>query len=418
MATNTLENTSLVVKWALKRFLNNNVLADRIDRQLDQNAVFGSSMGMAGKPGQTAQIRRPVYFVANDGATLVSQDIEEGLVTVTLTQRKHVAFELTSAELSLEIEDADDRYIRPAMEELSQQVESSIAGKYTDIANFVGTPGTAPSTFLDIAAANVKLTKLGVPKANRFGFWEPEAATSLANGLKAVFVQSIAKKAIEEASFGRYSSFDNFECQSIVSHTVGALGGVPLVNGAAQNVTYLASKDTDSQTLNVDGWSASITDILLAGDSFTIAGVNSVNRMTRQDTGTLQDFTVLVDATSNASGETALLIAPAIVSDSTSPYQNVTAAPADGAAVTVQTGAADSVHPQNLTWHKNALTLATGPLDLPSKDGASAAREEFKGISMRAVRQYDINVDKTFMRFDILYEVVVQNRGFACRVTS
>ncbi len=414
---NAFENTAMVTRLALKRFMNNLVLGDRIDRQLDDKKVFGSSAGEAGKPGVSVQVRRPVYFTANDGATLVKNDIEEGTVTVTLNQRKHVGFAITSEDLGLKVEDFDSRYVEPAMDELAQKVETAIASSYTDIANFVGTPGTTPSTMLDIGAADVKLSALGVPKANRFGFWNSQSKLSLANGLKGVFVQHISKRAIETASFGNYTSFDNYECQSIANHTVGALGGTPLVNGAGQNVTYLTSKDTDSQTLNVDGWTVSIADILKKGDVFNIAGVFAVNRRTRESTGVLKDFTVLADATSNGSGETALTIAPAIISTSGSAYQNVTAAPADNAAITILTGAALSVHAQNLTWHKNALTLAFGPIEVP-RDGATGFRENYKGISIRVVRQYNINDDETSMRFDILFAVVVQNRGFACRVTA
>jgi hypothetical protein len=99
------------------------------------------------------------------------------------------------------------------------------------------------------------------------------------------------------------------------------------------------------------------------------------------------------------------------------PYQTVTAAPADDAVITVKTGTAGSSYPQNLGFHRNAITLAMAPLDMP-EDGATAARESFKNISIRAVRQYDIINDKTIFRFDILFGVVAQNSDFAVRLTG
>ena len=98
-------------------------------------------------------------------------------------------------------------------------------------------------------------------------------------------------------------------------------------------------------------------------------------------------------------------------------YQTVTAAPADGAVIEVKTGAANSEHKQNLAFHKNAITLAMAPLDLP-EDGATASRESFGNISIRAVRQYDITSDETVYRFDILFGVSAQNSDFAIRTTS
>jgi len=57
------------------------------------------------------------------------------------------------------------------------------------------------------------------------------------------------------------------------------------------------------------------------------------------------------------------------------------------------------------------------PLDLPT-DGASASRESFGNVSIRAVRQYNITDDETVYRFDILYGVKAQNPDFAVRTTS
>ena len=149
----------------------------------------------------------------------------------------------------------------------------------------VGTPGTAPSTFLEVGAAAKVLSKLGVPMNVRWSaFYDEDASLALANGLQNVFPNEIATKAIEEASIGKYSKFELFENQSLALHTVGIATGTPLINGATQDVTYAASGDAWSQTLLVDTWSNSITDIVKAGDVFTIADVFSVNRKTRQST--------------------------------------------------------------------------------------------------------------------------------------
>ena len=189
-----------------------------------------------------------------------------------------------------------------------------------------------------------------------------------------------------------------------------------MINGAAQNTTYASSGAAWTQTLATDGWTNSTTDILLAGDVITIAGVNSVNRRTRVDTGDLQTFVVTTDATSGAStGPASLTISPPIITSG--PYQTVTAAPADGAAIVVKTGAGGTSHKQNLAFHPNAITLAMAPLDLPTQ-GAEASRESFDNVSIRTVTQYAIGTDTTTYRFDILYGVKAQNPDFAVRTTS
>ena len=413
MASNDFKNTSLVTKWAVREFLNALVMGQKIDRQLDESRIFSGA-----KVGASASIRRPVMFEATASSTYSAQGIEEGVVAVTINNRQHVGFDITDEDLSLKIEDANERYIKPAMEELAQVVESAIAAKYPEIPNFVGTPGTTPSTFLDIGNAGAELSKLGVPHGDRCAFWDAESTLSLSNGLKGVFVQGAAKTAIEEASFGRYSGFDNFESNSLKAHTVGVATGTPLVDGASQEVTYLTAKDTDSQTLVTNGWTNDTADILLAGDIITLAGVNSVNRRTREDTGDLQTFTVLADAAAGAStGPATLTIAPPIIISG--PYQTVTAAPANDAVITVKTGTGGVSYKQNLAFHKNAMTIAFVPLDVADEGtGVSQSRQNYKGVSITTTKFFSGSSMTQSYRFDILFDVIVQNRSFACRITK
>ena len=406
--SNTFKNTALVTRLMLKEFLNALQMGAKVDRQLDSKFQ---------KVGATIQVRRPIMFVATNGATLVKQDVEEKAASVTLDNRKHVGFAIDSEDLTLKVEDFTKRYVQPAAAELAQQVETAIGDVYKQIGNFVGTPGAAPSTFLEVGAAAKVLTKLGTPMNVRWSaFYDEDASLALSNGLQNVFPTDIAKRAIEEASIGRYSKFEMFENQSLAIHTVGVNTGTPLVNGTAQNTTYAASGDAWEQALITDGWTNDTAGILLEGDVITIAGVNSVNRKTRLDTGDLQTFVIRADvAAGSTTGPATLTISPPIITSG--PYQTVTAAPAEDAVITVKTGTGGTSHKQNMAWHENAITLAMAPLDLP-QDGASASRESFGNVSIRAVRQYNITDDETVYRFDILFGVKAQNPDFAVRTTS
>jgi hypothetical protein len=410
---NDLTNTDLVVKYSVKAFLNALILGAKVDRQLDTKNVY------SGKVGETVRVRRPVYFEATSGAVIESgqiSNIEEGTIPVTLDRREKVVFPISSEEQTLNIEDVNERYIIPAMEELAQKVESAIAAEYKYIYNFVGTPGVAPSSFLNVAAAKAKLDVLGVPFRDRCAFYDPETSIVLADGLKAVFPEGIARKAIEEAAFGRYANFECYTNQSLKLHTVGINTGTPLVNGSDQNVTYEASKNTDTQVLNTDGWTNDQTGILKAGDVFTIAGVNSINRRTRENSGNLAQFVVTEDADSGSTtGPAALTISPPIIIDGA--YQTVTAAPIDDAEITVLTGTGGQSYRQGLAFHPNAITLAMAQLDLP-KDGVTSSRQNFKNVSLRLIRQYNSTLDHTIIRIDVFFGVKTQNAGFAVRTTS
>ncbi len=403
-----------LTKFSAVDFYNALQLGTKVDRQLDGTNVFG------GDTGATAKIRRPVRFTSSAGAEITSgqiTDIEEGTITLTLNERRKTAIGITTQDLTLDVENLRERYIKPKMYELAQYVESAIADQYKYISNFVGTAGTSPSTFLDVANAEAKLDVLGVPMdQNRSAFYGPLETAQLSNGLKGVFPNSIATEAIERALIQRYGGFDMYKNQSLALHTVGVNTGTPLVNGASQNTTYLLSKDTWTQTLNTDGWTNDQTGILLAGDVFTLAGVYAVNRRSRVSTQQLQQFTVTADADSgSATGPAALTISPPIITSG--PYQTVTAAPANNAVITVQTGTGGTSYRQNLAFHRDAITMAMVPLELPGAN-TMAVRENYKGISIRMVKQYDITLDKKIWRCDILFGLKTQNPDFAVRTTS
>ncbi len=111
---NNFKNTSLVTKIAVKEFLNQLVMGQKVDRQLDSQFQ---------KVGASIQVRKPVMFESSSGAALgTATDIEERAATVTLDRREKVHFEIDSQAMTLNVEDMTEKYIRPAMEELAQLV--------------------------------------------------------------------------------------------------------------------------------------------------------------------------------------------------------------------------------------------------------------------------------------------------------
>ena len=152
----------------------------------------------------------------------------------------------------------------------------------------------------------------------------------------------------------------------------------------------------------------------------TLAGANAVNPVPgestdgKDDQGRLQQFVVLSDATSDGSGNATITISPPIITDG--PYQTVTAAPANNAVIT-PLGTEATGYRQNLAFHPNAFALVTVPLEMP--DGASfKARETRNGLSMRVIKDYDIDNDEDVIRLDILYGVKTLRQELATRVSG
>ena len=408
---NALITPSIIAKEALVQLENNLTMANNVHREYKKEFV---------KVGDTVSIRKPVKFYAADGATRVNQDVEEANTSITINKQKHVSWKFSSKDLTLTVEDYSERYIKPAMIALANVIDRNGHALYTNIWNHVGTPGTTPANFAAMAAAAQRMDEMAVPTDMRKALLNPAASYAIAGTATTLYMNGVNNQAYRTGSIGEIASLDTYRSQNVTNHTNGARGGTPLVNGAAQNTTYALSKSTNSQSLVTDGWSNSVANLLTAGEVFTIAGVFAMNPVPgegttgKQQMSYLQQFTVLSAASSNGSGQATLTISPAIIIDG--PYQTVSAAPADNAAITM-VGTAATAYPQNIVMHKNALALVMCPLELP--DGVEfKARETHKGLSVRVVKQYDISADDDIIRLDVLYGWKAIYPDLAVRLTG
>lgn len=406
----TKDPGGVIAKEALMQLENNCVAANVIHREYKKEFV---------KVGDTVNIRKPVKFYTADGATRVNQNVEEGTTSITIDKRKHVSWGFSTKDLTMTIEEYSERYIKPAAITLANTLDRSIHGLYSGFWNSVGTPGTTPANYAAVADAAQRLDEMAVMSDPRHALVNPAAAYKIAGNQTTLQQQEMVRTAYRRSVVGDVAGFDVHKTQNVTNHTVGVATGTPLVNGASQNVTYASVADTGTQTLNTEGWTASTTGILKAGDVFTIAGVYAVNPVPGDGSASktvmpyLQQFTVMADADSGATtGPAALTISPPIITSG--PYQTVDAAPADNAAITVL-GSGSTSYPQNLCFHKNALALVTCPLEMP--DGVSfKGRAAHRGLSIRIVKAYDIDSDMDVIRMDVLYGVKNIYPDLGCRL--
>lgn len=353
------------------------------------------------KKGATISIRRPADFTVRTGATMSTQDVIEGYTQLSVDTQKGIDFQFTSQELTLQIGDLAERVLKPAMSNLINNITSDVlTSLYQGTYNFVGTMGTRVTTFAGYSKAPERLDEMAVPQEGRTSVLCPNDYWGLAGGNSSVYVSDIAREAIRKGEIGELGGIETLMSQVTPTHTVGPMGGTPLVNGASQNVTYDTAKNTWSQSLITDGWTAAAASRVKQGDVFTIANVYMVNPKTKAATNILQQFVVNADGSSDGSGNLTLNISPPIIS-ATGPYQTVNAAPADNAALTFL-GTGSTAYRQNLAWHTNAMALAMVPLEMPQA-AYGGARESYKGMSVRVVPVYDGANDISKWRLDVLY---------------
>lgn len=374
------------------------------------------------KIGDTISIRRPADFTIRTGATLSAQDVIEGKTTLTIDQQIGVDFQFTSSDLTLKINDLAERVMKPAMSTITNYMAyDCLNTMYKRIYNWVGTPGQTINSFSDFAAAPQRLDTMAVPMDNRNSVLSPADHWGMLGSQTALYIQNAANSAYRDGSLGKIGGVETRMNQMVPTHTVGALGGTPLVNGASQNVTYDTAKNAWTQSLITDGWTAAAAARVKEGDVFTLyaagtsgAKVKMVNPRTKQVTDVDQQFVITADGSSDGSGNLTLTISPPIITSG--PHQTVNAAPADNAGL-VMVGTASTGYVQNMAYHKNTMGLAIVPMEMPAA-AYGGHRESYKGISLRVIPIYDGTNDISKWRMDMLYGRKVIDPRLAVRMSG
>ena len=397
--SNSILTIDMITRKALEILENNLVITRNVNRQYDNSfAVEGA------KIGSTLRIRLPDRALVTDGAALQVQDDNEQYTTLTVASQKHIGVNFTSAELTMQLDDFAERVLKPRVSQLAASIDADVANAYKNIYASVGTPGTTPSTSLVLLQAQQKLNEAAAVMNPRYATVNPAANAGLVEGMKGFFnpVDTISKQFKAGMMGTGVLGYDEINMsQSIVNHTNGDWGtGITVTSTVS---TQGASQIGISFTGSAKTWNV--------GDVFTIANVFAVNPQTRQSTGSLQQF-VVTEAVTGSSTAT-LKISPAIYT-STQALATVNSFPQSGAAITML-GNANSQYAQNLVYHKDAITFATADLILP-QGVDMASRQVHNGISMRIVRQYDINNDRMPCRIDVLYGYSVIRPQMACRM--
>ena len=398
---NSLLTIDMITRKCLEILENNLVLSRNVNKEYDDSfAVEGA------KIGSTLRIRLPDRALVTDGAALQVQDDNEQFTTLNVSSQKHIGINFTTAELTMQLDDFAERVLKPRISQLAASVDADVANAYKSIFNTVGTPGTTPATALVLLQAQQKLNESAAPMSPRYATVNPAANAGLVNGLSGFFnPTSTISRQFKTGMMGEgVLGYDEMNMsQSIVNHTTGSRAGTILVNETVS---------TQGQaTITLDGLTSTTT--VTVGDVFTIAGVYAVNPQTRLSTGSLQQFVVTAAQTASGGDMANMAISPPMYTAANA-LATIDAFPANNAAVTF-VGTASTVYPQNLVYHKNAITLATADLLLP-QGVDMASRQVHNGISMRIVRQYDINNDRMPCRVDVLYGFATIRPPMACRI--
>lgn len=363
----TFLTSQVIAKEALARLQNNLVFANLVHR--DFSNEFASF-------GDTIQVRKPATFTAQEFTSSTSPEaVAESNVLVSLDKIADVSVELTSKEMTLNIEDFGAQIVEGAMAALAQKIDADIASLYIDIPYYVGAGGTTPDGLDDIANVNKILNINKAPMGNRSLVLDPEAQAKLIilDGIVNIDASG-SPEALRNASMGRIFGLDTFMDQNIVTHTAGAYSLLTDVTG---------SGTAGESHIHLTSGAGVSTAKLEKGDVFTCDGYQ---------------YVVTAQTASASSGVVQVSVYPAL---KTSP---------SGKAVTFGKSCVNS-----LGFHKNAIALVNRPMALPM-GGANGAIASYNGLSVRVTMGYTMSSKINSISFDVLYGTKVLTKELAVRL--
>lgn len=397
---NTLLTSSIIQKEALMILENELTFTKNVNREYDDK------FGVAGaKIGATINARKPPRYVGRSGQALSVEASTENYVPITLDTQFGVDISFSSTDLTLHIDEFSDRFLKPAMATIANRIDYQGLQLYKDIFRYVnaGASGTAYGTSgtlnggsatvaqvqSQILTAGAILTESGVPNEARGLVLDPLSQVSAATPMLALFnPQARVSSIFEKGSIGASTLGFDWAADANVNSFV------PMAAGSVTALT--AAPTSGATTIAVTSTAGTVPK----GTIVQITGIFAINPQNRQSTGRPMQFVVTADTAVTTTGT--LPIYPAYIPSGQ--FATCTGTPTSTAAITILTSGAiaGTGSSQNLAFHKNAFTLATADLLLPG--GVDMAeRANYKGISMRMVRQYDINSDMFPVRFDVLF---------------
>lgn len=409
MANNFSKQEMVAFEQVLEGFDDNLVLSKSVK-------IYNTEASEMERAGDT--VWRPMPYIAQSFAgTDMTNNFRDSVqlsVPASISIARSSPFQLTARELR---DAVHDKSLGAAA---TQKLASDINVALMNLAATSGTlvvKRSGPATgFDDVAACDATMNEQGVQMNDRSIALSTRDYNSMASDLaKRVVIQpnSPTLNAYERAFVGDIAGFTTLKLD-YANRLTAAAGTTVTISGANQfYVPKATSTAVTGEVGNVDNRYQNVTiavtgGAVKVGDCFTVADVFATHHITKGDTGQLKTFRITGIVTGSG-GSGVVQISPPMISaqggsDAERAYQNVTATPANGAAVTFLNTAGAQVNP---FWHKDALEILPGNFVIPEAAGVAMMKSTTEnGISLTMQKFVDIRTNNILFRFDTLFGVV------------
>ena len=399
--SNVIANSSIVCKKAL--MVLENMLEFTANANRDYEPEFAASFGRGYAPGNTINIKKPPRYTYRSGRVAAPQATTESTVPLVLQQGGcDLSFTTNERTTGLTMDALEDK-LQAAIAPVANEIDrAGLELAHYSVFNALNPTYAAPNTqVLAVGAAtalNRRLDDMACPRDRQRSLtMSPGLNENLITGTVGLFN---AQAKISE-QYGTGIMVDALGIryhldQNVAVHTNGA-ATASNINGANQTGATITVAAIGAGTLT-------------KGTVITLPGTFAVNPQSRQSTGVLAQFVVTADV---AVGGTSIPISPAIVTSGA--FQNVTASPTTAQPFVIF-GAASTSYSCSIAHHKTAFTLASVPLEMPTKgSGVIAHQETHNGLTLMVTEGYDIIAGASIMRIDCLWGWAATYPELACK---
>lgn len=362
-------------------------------------------------------IWRPQPYIAQSfnglDQTANFTDYTQLAVPATLGFSKSVPWIMNTKELRDSLQEG--RLGDSAKQKLASDYNVAIMNVASDQGTLVVPVAGAAGDYDDVALCDSIMNEQGVPMFDRYLALSSRDYNGMAGNLAQAsrsFGNAKSDNAYERSLVGDVAGFKTMKLDYANRIAAAAGGGAITIDTQAAATNYYVPAATSTagtgETSNVDNRyqniTVSTTVNVVAGDCFTIAGVEACHHITKQGTGELKTFRVI----EVVNGTTLKISAPIISnqgsSDVEAQYQNCIVTPNATAAIVWLNVNATSINP---FWQKDALEILPGRYAVPSDAGADVMRgTTSNGIEVVWQKFYDINTMNIKYRLDTLFGVV------------
>lgn len=349
--------------------------------------IYKPNAGFAELAGQTIRVPYANQIDSSTGLDVSSSisDVADLTVPISLSKSdiKNGTFSLDVTESNVERRVKDN--VLAAVRKISSGFNTDITNAIIDRGALVGAETVALTDYKHFAKADAMLDEVEADKQSQFMYLDPRTKLGVANELG--MRQTDNNRDMSAYSMGELPSIGSFRTygtnsmkavagSAVTGLTVdgGSQGSAPIAYNSDGGYSAGQVDDIRFQTLTVSA------NTLVNGDCFVIAGLNRVGIDSKVDTQQLMTYRVI-----SGGGTTTPVISPAIIA--AGPYQNVTAAPANGAAITLIN--TDTIAPTVFTT-KDAVRFFCSDINWGALEGSAEVIETYTteyGLTVAMLRQ-------------------------------